>query len=328
LWLPSQNGSSLPPTPTGRFTLDVTIPRARGTTAAAGLSRHPRVGYIPRMTTPRFITAGIIAWPVSHSRSPQLHGHWLRQYGIAGAYVPLPVRPGMLHEALRGLAALGFAGCNITVPHKEETFRLVDRRDANAQRVGAVNLVVVAEDGSLEGSNTDGFGFIANLRDRQPHWRAEAGPAVVLGAGGGAHSVITALLDEGVPAIRLLNRSRPRAEHLAERVGGAITVLDWGERHAALDGAALLVNATSLGMVGQPPLEITFDALPRAAVVYDIVYNPLWPPLLLAARARGNPVVDGLGMLLHQARPSFHAWFGVLPDVTPELRAAVEATIP
>lgn len=274
-----------------------------------------------------FRSAGLIGWPVSQSRSPMLHGHWLRRYGIAGAYIPLPVAPGRLGDALRGLSALGFAGCNVTIPHKEEAARLVDRVDPVGRRMGAVNLIVVEADGSLSGFNTDGYGFIENLRDGQPGWRGAAGPAVVLGGGGGARSVVASLLDEGAPEIRLINRTRARAEALAAGFGGPVTVLDWEARHGALDGAALLVNTTDQGMVGRPALELRLDALPAGALVCDIIYNPLETPLLAAARARGNPVVNGLGMLLHQARPAFAAWFGVEPEITAELRAEIEATV-
>jgi shikimate dehydrogenase len=274
-----------------------------------------------------FKTAGLIGWPVSHSRSPLLHGYWLGKYGIKGAYLPLPVAPGRLADALRGLVALGFAGCNVTIPHKEEAARLVDRLDPAGRRMGAINLIVVEPDGSLSGYNKDGYGFIENLRDGMPGWRGDAGPAVVLGSGGGARSVVASLLDEGAPEIRLLNRTRARADTLATAFGGPVRVLDWSERHAALEGAALLVNTTNQGMVGQAALDLALDALPGAALVCDIVYNPLETPLLAAARARGHSVVNGLGMLLHQARPSFEAWFGVLPEITPELRASIEATI-
>jgi shikimate dehydrogenase len=274
-----------------------------------------------------FITAGLIGWPVAHSRSPLLHGHWLQQYGIAGSYLPLPVRPGAVEAALRGLVALGFAGCNVTIPHKEEVARLVDRLDPAARRMGAVNLVVVEKDGSLTGYNKDGYGFIENLRDGKADWRADAGPAVVLGAGGGARSVVASLLEEGAPEIRLANRTRTRAEQLAREFGGPITVLDWQERHDALQGAALLVNTTNQGMTGQSTLDLRLDHLPKTTLVCDIVYNPLETALLRDAAAHGNPVVNGLGMLLHQARPAFQAWFGVLPEITPELRAAIEATV-
>ena len=269
------------------------------------------------------IRAGVMGWPVAHSRSPVLHGFWLEQYRIDGEYVLLPVPPDGLATALRALPAQGFAGCNLTIPHKEAALALVDRVDARARRIGAVNTVVVAPDGSLDGSNTDAFGFHANLTTSLPGWSAAAGAAVVLGAGGAAHAVVAALVDNGAPEIRLLNRHRARAEALAAALGGPVAVFDWSERAAALDGAALLVNATSLGQSGQPPLELPLDALPTRAVVTDLVYVPLETVLLAAARARGNACVDGLGMLLHQARPGFQAWFGVMPEVTPALRRRV-----
>lgn len=276
-----------------------------------------------------FRAAGLIGWPVHQSRSPRLHGYWLDRYAIPGAYVPMPVQPGRVADALRGLRALGFCGCNVTLPHKEEAATLVDRLDPVGQRLGAINLVVVEADGSLSGHNKDGYGFIANLRDADPRWRGDTGPALVLGAGGGARSVIASLLDEGAPEIRVVNRTRARAEALAALLGDArIRVLDWGERHAALAGAALAVNTTDQGMIGYPDLDLDLALLPSDALVCDIIYNPLEPKLLAAARARGNRAVNGLGMLLHQARPAFEAWFGVLPDITPELRASVEASIP
>jgi len=271
--------------------------------------------------------AGLIGWPVAHSRSPALHRYWLHAHAIDSAYLLLPVQPGNLADAFRGLRALGFAGCNVTIPHKEEAARLVDRLDPAAERMGAVNLVVVEPDGSLSGANTDGYGFIQNLRDALPTWRGAAGPAVVLGAGGGARSVIASLLDEGAPEIRLSNRTRARSEALAGAFGPTIRIIDWNDRAQALEGAALLVNTTSQGMVGQPDLDLALDALPFAALVCDIVYNPLDTPLLIAARSRGNPTAGGLGMLLHQARPAFQAWWGILPAITPDLRAAIEATI-
>ncbi len=279
------------------------------------------------MEPKQFKAAGLIGWPVFQSRSPRLHGYWLERYGIPGTYVPMPVKPGDVAEALRGLRALGFAGCNVTLPHKEEAARLVDRLDPVAKRMGAVNLVVVEADGTLSGYNTDGYGFIESLRDGKADWRGDAGPAVVLGAGGGARSVVASLLDEGAPEVRLLNRTRARAEELAAQFGAKVRVLDWHDRAAALDGAALLVNTTTQGMVGQPVLELDLAALPPDALVSDIVYNPLVTRLLADAAARGNPTVGGLGMLMHQARPSFKAWFGVLPEITAELRASIEATI-
>jgi shikimate dehydrogenase len=277
------------------------------------------------LITPR---AGVIGWPVDHSRSPKLHGFWLRQHGISGRYDRLPVPP----EDLSGFfAALpkepGFRGVNVTLPHKETVLPHLHQVDALAKRIGAVNTVIVQPDGTLFGTNTDAFGFLESLKaDAPPGWRAETAPAVVIGAGGAARAVIVALLDAGVAELRLANRSRDRAEALATEFGPSIIrVVDWDERAAALGGAGLLVNTTSLGMVGKPPLDLPLDDLPKDALVNDIVYSPLQTGLLANAAARGNPVVDGLGMLLHQGRPGFAAWFGAAPAVTPELRRAVLA---
>jgi shikimate dehydrogenase len=269
--------------------------------------------------------AGVMGWPIGHSRSPRLHGYWLERYGVDGAYVPLAVAPERAEQAIRALPALGFRGCNVTVPLKEIAFRTVDRLDPVARRMGAVNTIVVDDDGALVGGNTDGFGFLENLKAGCPEWSAESGPAVVVGAGGAARAVVVALLDAGAPEVRLINRTAARAEELAADLGKdlgpdlAVTVVDWVSRETALDGAALLVNTTTQGMAGQPALDLRLDALPASALVNDIVYVPLETPLLAAARARGNRVVDGIGMLLHQARPGFKAWFGVEPEVTPEL---------
>ncbi|HZT51985.1 MAG TPA: shikimate dehydrogenase [Stellaceae bacterium] len=271
--------------------------------------------------------AGVMGWPVAHSRSPALHGFWLAEHGIDGAYVPLPVRPENVRRALQALPLLGFAGCNVTIPHKEAALEAVDELDASARRAGAVNTVVVDAKGRLVGRNTDGFGFLESLRAGVPGWSAAAGPAVVLGAGGAARSVVAALIDAGAPEIRLVNRTPARAAALAKQLGGPVRGVAWEGRARSLEGAALLVNATSLGMAGQPALDLALDALPQGAVVNDIVYVPLETPLLKAARARGHPAVDGLDMLLHQGRPGFSAWFGVMPAVTPALRRAMEATL-
>jgi shikimate dehydrogenase len=264
--------------------------------------------------------AGVMGWPIAHSLSPRLHGYWLRHYGLDGAYVPLPVTPERLEEALRALPALGFRGVNLTIPHKEKALAIVDRTSDAARRIGAVNTVVVGEEGELFGDNTDGFGFLANVEGGCTGWRAKAGPVVLLGAGGAARAVAVALLDAGAPELRLVNRTRRRADALAGELDATVQVVGWQERDLALDGAALLVNTTSLGMTHQPPLEIALDALPQSALVTDIVYAPLETPLLATARARGHAVVDGLGMLLHQGRPGFRAWFGVDPEVTHGLR--------
>lgn len=273
--------------------------------------------------------AGIMGWPVAHSRSPALHGFWLQEHGIDGAYVPLAVAPEKLEQALRALPALGFRGCNLTIPHKQAALKIVDRVDAFARRIGAMNTVIVGDDGSLEGSNTDVFGFRENLREQAPDWRPGSGPAVVLGAGGAARAVVAALSAAGVEEIRLLNRTVEHAQDLAHDLAAPETRIDvypWPERADALAGAGILVNTTSLGMAHAPALHIDLGALPQSAVVVDIVYVPLETALLAAARHRGNPAVDGLGMLLHQGRPGFAAWFGAAPMVTPGLRKAMLAT--
>ena len=275
----------------------------------------------------RFLLAGVMGWPVMHSRSPKLHNYWFGLYGLAGTYVPLAIKPEGLEKALRALPALGFAGCNLTIPHKEQALRIVDHADARARRIGAISCVTVNADGSLTGTNNDWYGFLENLREAFPGWRADAGPAVVIGAGGASRAVVDALIHEGAKEIRLINRTRERATSLAAALGGPVTVLDWDKRHSALEGAALLVNTTSQGMVGNPPLDLALDALPRSADVCDIIYIPGETPLLKAARERGNRTVNGLGMLLHQGRPAWRSWFDTQVEVTRELRALIEATI-
>jgi len=284
----------------------------------------------PSRPTPRFLTgaarlAGVIGWPVSHSRSPRLHGYWLAEHRIDGAYLPLAVAPEALGAVLKALPRMGFRGVNVTLPHKEAALGAADRASPEARRIGAANTLVFDAEGRIEARNTDGFGFLESLREGAPGWRAAAGPAVLIGAGGAARALVVALADAGAPEIRLVNRTRDRAERLKAELGGAIRVVDWEERAAALAGAALLVNATTQGMTGEPPLDLPLDRLPASAVVNDIVYAPLETPLLAAARKRGLVAVDGLGMLLHQARPGFAAWFGVEPRVTPALREFVLA---
>jgi shikimate dehydrogenase len=275
----------------------------------------------------RFLLAGLMGCPVMHSRSPKLHNYWLAQYELTGSYVPLAIPPERLPAALRALPALGFSGCNLTIPHKEAALAILDTVDPLARRIGAVNCVVVAPDGSLAGYNHDAFGFIESIREAYPAWRADAGPAVVIGAGGAARAVLVGLLQKGAREIRLVNRTRTRANALAEQLAASVKIFDWQERNASLVGAAMLVNATSLGMAGEASLDISLSQLPPTALVSDIVYIPLETALLTQARLRGNPTLNGLGMLLHQARPAFHAWFGVMPSVTPELRALIERTL-
>ncbi len=275
----------------------------------------------------RFLLAGVMGWPVMHSRSPKLHNHWLQKHGLVGTYLPLAIKAEGLKAALRALPALGFSGCNLTIPHKVEAMAIVDRVDPVARRIGAMNCVVVAPDGSLDGYNNDGWGYIESLLEAQPGWRADAGPVVVAGAGGSARAILVSLIDRGAREIRLVNRTQANAAALAREFGGPITVVPWADRNAALDGAATLINTTNQGMVGQPALDIALDRLPKSALVSDIIYVPRETPLLVAARERGNRTVNGLGMLLHQARPAFKAWFGVMPEVTPDLRAMIEATL-
>jgi shikimate dehydrogenase len=292
---------------------------------------------ILRTLTGKSLIAGVFGWPVTHSRSPRLHGYWLQHYGIDGAYIPFSTHPAQFEQALRALPALGFRGANVTLPHKERAFDLVDRLTDRAQRIGAVNTVMVEDDGRMLGDNTDGYGFVEHLAASILDWQPQAGPAVVLGAGGAARAIVVALLEAGVPQVRLVNRTTRRAEDVAAAVSahsfngisfnGRVSVHDWDDRHQVLAGAALLVNSTQLGLAGQPPLALDLSALPSEAIVDDIVYVPLETPLLAAARQRGNRVVDGLGMLLHQARPGFAAWFKVEPEVTPAFRDFVLADI-
>ena len=278
------------------------------------------------MLTGKAKVAGVMGWPILHSRSPMLHGYWLREYGIDGAYLPFSVDPANLEAALRSLPALGIAGTNLTVPHKETALNICDHVDDTARHIGAVNTVVVQADGSLFGSNTDAFGFIENLK-AESSWQAADGPAVILGAGGAARAVVAALIAEGVAEIRILNRTFERARALADAFGGICQPLDWSDVSESLRQSALLVNTTTLGMTEQPRLDLTLDTLPATAVVNDIVYAPLETDLLRLAAARGNSIVDGLGMLLHQARPGFAAWFGHEPDVTPGLRNHILADL-
>lgn len=270
--------------------------------------------------------AGVIGAPVAHSRSPRLHGHWLAQYNLAGAYVPLHVEAGDLQQVLRILPKAGFVGVNVTIPHKEAALEIADQVSLTARRIGAANTLSFLPDGGVHADNTDATGFINNLRDGAPKWQPDRAPAVVLGAGGASRAVIVALLDAGVPLIHLSNRSRARADALALAFGPLVQVVPWEKRDACLQGAGLVVNTTSLGMTGQLPLDLPLDTLPDHAVVTDIVYSPLDTPLLCAARARGLHTVDGLGMLLHQGVPGFERWFGQRPVVDEATRAAVLGT--
>ncbi len=267
--------------------------------------------------------AGVIGWPVEHSLSPRLHGYWIKKYNIDGAFIPLAVEPANLHNAIRSLPALGFAGANLTVPHKEAALSAVDRVDDNAARIGAINTLVVSGDGSIEGRNTDGFGFVEALAASADLAGLKGQSVALLGAGGAARAIAAALQDFGVGKIYLINRTLERAERIRDVFGGKIIAVDWDERTEVLADTKLLVNTTTLGMVGHPELEIVLDTLPVKAIVTDVVYTPLMTGLLKNAAKRGNPVVDGLGMLLHQGRPGFYSWFGREPVVTEELRSHI-----
>ena len=288
-------------------------------------------------TSSPFKLAGIMGWPVGHSRSPSIHNHWIKKHELNGAYVYLPVNPANpddLKAALKGLSVMGFAGCNLTLPHKVMALPMVDRLDATAKRMGAINTIVVEADGSLSGYNNDGYGYIQSLIDAKPDWQADAGPVLVMGAGGAARAVVVSLAEKGAKNIRICNRTDSHAQSLvdvfsddfAKNLGTTLTAVPWDQRQQALADVALLVNTTSQGMGSNPPLDIHLDLLPTTALVSDVVYIPMETPLLKAAKARGNPTAGGLNMLLHQARPAFHKWFGVLPEVTPELIKQVEAT--
>lgn len=276
----------------------------------------------------RFLLAGVMGWPVLHSRSPMIHNRWFETHGLAGVYVPLEIPPERLEAALRALPALGFSGCNLTIPHKETAMSIVDDVDETARFIGAISCVAVRPDGSLRGTNNDAYGFIESIREAHPDWRADRGPICVIGAGGGARAVVWSLVASGAKEVRLVNRSLERAETLALAFGEKVRPIAWEKRREALEGVALLVNATSSGMIGQPALDLDLAALPTSALVVDIVYTPLETPLLAAARRRGAATLNGLGMLLHQARPAWRSWFGVDPEVTADLRRMVERTIP
>ena len=277
------------------------------------------------MSANRLPLAGVLGWPIAHSRSPRLHRHWLARYGIEGDYITLGVEPRDFEAAFRALPLLGFRGVNVTIPHKETVLRLATKVSDRAALIGAANTITFREDGSIYADNTDGYGFLENLRAGAPGRKASEGPALVLGAGGASRAIVSALLSDGAPEIRLANRTRSRAEFLAGEFGGRVKVVDWLHMEDALDGVATVVNTTSLGMTGQPPLQISLKRAPKTALVNDIVYSPLMTPLLEEAQSRRMRWVDGIGMLLHQGRPGFEAWFGVAPEVDAELRAAVLA---
>ncbi|WP_299281487.1 shikimate dehydrogenase [uncultured Tateyamaria sp.] len=266
--------------------------------------------------------AGVIGSPISHSKSPQLHRHWLRTYGLAGDYIPMDVAAADLEQVLRTLPKAGFVGVNITIPHKEAVLELADLVTDRATLIGAANTLIFRKDGQIHADNTDGYGFLENLKSGAPNWRPAAGPATVLGAGGAARAVVASLLDAGVPEILISNRTRVRAEKLADDFGNRVTVIDWVQAGNILEESALVVNTTSLGMLGKQAMRVPLDGLQPGSVVTDLVYAPLRTDLLVAAENAGCVTVDGLGMLLHQAVPAFERWFGQRPEVDSATRAA------
>ena len=271
------------------------------------------------------IKAGVIGHPIKHSKSPLIHGHWIEQHNLQGTYEAIDIAPENLKDDVQQLIDQGYAGFNVTIPHKETIMELCDEIVGNAKTCGAVNTVVI-DGGKIIGHNTDAFGFIANIKQAHPDFDFTSGPAVVLGAGGAARAVVAGLIDEGVPEVIITNRTRARAEKIAEDMNAytdRISVKDWGDRSEILEGANLLVNSSSLGMDGQPALEIDLEKLSADALVTDIVYAPLQTDLLKAAAENGNKTVTGIGMLLHQARPAFKEWFGVMPDVDEDLERLV-----
>ncbi len=275
------------------------------------------------MTLPSIPLAGVIGNPIAHSKSPVLHGHWLKTYDIAGHYVPLEVEADALGDVLKAMPKMGFVGCNVTIPHKERVMQFVDQITDRATLIGAVNTLIFLNDGSILGDNTDGYGFIENLRQGAPEWDASAGPAVVLGAGGAARAVVASLLDAGAPEILLTNRTRVRADRLREDFGARVKVVEWVQAGNILEEGATLVNTTSLGMTGKSELRVPMDGLRKETVVTDLVYSPLTTNFLRTANEIGCVTVDGLGMLLHQAVPGFERWFGRRPVVDDETRRVV-----
>lgn len=277
------------------------------------------------MSEPDIPLAGVLGHPIAHSRSPQLHKFWLRRYGLRGDYVPMDVREDDLAEVVRALPKAGFVGVNVTIPHKVNILQIADQVSDRATLIGAANTLIFRADGRIHADNTDGYGFLSNLRQNAPAWDPAAGPAAVLGAGGAARAVISALLDAHVPEILLANRTRPKAEALKAEFGARIRVVDWVRAGTMLEEAATVVNTTSLGMTGAAEMRVPLDALRPGMLVTDLVYSPLHTPLLQAADAAGCTTVDGLGMLLHQGVPGFERWFGLRPEVDADTRAAILA---
>ncbi len=275
------------------------------------------------MSDKKIPLAGVIGSPIAHSKSPVLHRHWLKKHGVPGYYIPMDIAQSDLEEAVRALPKMGFVGINVTIPHKVAVLELADLVTDRASLIGAANTLIFRKDGRIHADNTDGYGFVENLRNGAPSWQPKSGPATVIGAGGAARAVVASLIDVGVEEIRITNRTRTSAEALRSEFGTKLAVFDWVQAGNALDGAATVVNTTSLGMVGKSEFRVPLDALSPDAVVSDLVYTPLDTAFLQQARDIGCQTVDGLGMLLYQAVPAFERWFGMRPDVDDELRQVV-----
>jgi len=271
---------------------------------------------------PRIPLAGVIGSPIAHSKSPQLHRHWLKTYGIQGHYIPMDVAVEDLEQVLKTLPKMGFVGVNLTLPHKEKVMEIADLITDRATLIGAANTLIFRKDGKIHADNTDGYGFLENLKTGAPQWNPRSGPAAILGAGGAARAVIASLLDAGVPEILLSNRTRVRADKLQKDFGNRVQVYDWLQAGNMIDDVSLLVNTTSLGMIGKGELRVPLDGLRSHTVVTDLVYAPLKTKMLATAEEYGCVTVDGLGMLLHQAVPAFERWFGRRPEVDSATRAA------
>jgi len=272
-----------------------------------------------------FALAGVMGWPIAQSRSPIIHNYWIKKYSLNGRYVPLAVRPEWLTDAIRGLPALGFRGCNLTMPHKQLAMKMVDSLTETAKRIGAINCIVVGDDGKMSGTNNDGNGYALSVQEAAPKWNPSDGPITILGAGGAARAIIVAMLERGAKDILLINRTFERAQALAKDFGPVIKPIAWEKRNDVIADIALLTNATNQGMLGKPALDILLDKLSRKTLVSDLIYAPPETPFLSAAKKRGNITINGLGILLHQARPAFQAWFGILPELTSDLRATIMA---
>lgn len=272
---------------------------------------------------PRIPLAAVIGSPIAHSRSPALHGYWLKRYGLKGHYIPLDIAQADLKDALRMMPKMGFVGCNVTIPHKEAILQIADVITDRAALIGAANTLIFRKDGKIHADNTDGAGFVANLRQNAPLWKPAIGPAAVFGAGGAARAVVAALIEVSVPEIRITNRTRARAEAIKSDFGAKVSVYEWVQAPAMLDGAVTVVNTTALGMTGKSDFNVPLETLDPSALVTDIVYTPLMTQFLIEAQDKGCTIVDGLGMLLHQAAPGFERWFGHRPDVDDATRTAV-----